>query len=298
MFGRVLSVLALGFSFAVASAVVAIPSDAGIPAEAAGVPPFVVYDAIGDAAGAADITSVAVARDTKNRVTFAVNVADHPSPKRGDLFSVGLDTDRRLSTGDQGIDVALMLGWWPGRQRPTYDVLQWVGSDWQPLDVTADVSYPEHGLRFTVAMDALGLGRSFGLEARTKRLSAPAKGATDGAVAGSDTLRTPATIAAMGRVLVPGTAMFPEAGKVLKVRGVEIVVESDRTDVTDGLGAAPLISPEKQRCSAKIGRVQLRPVAFCAWRVPRDAKGKTLMLRMSLAYGGDEWTGVYPLGVE
>jgi hypothetical protein len=31
--------------------------------------------------------------------------------------------------------------------------------------------------------------------------------------------------------------------------------------------------------------------------VPLTAKGKTLMLRLSLAYGGDEWTGVYPLPV-
>jgi hypothetical protein len=38
-------------------------------------------------------------------------------------------------------------------------------------------------------------------------------------------------------------------------------------------------------------------VAACAWRVPLTAKGKTLMLRLSLAYGGDEWTGVYPLPV-
>jgi hypothetical protein len=297
MFARVVWVLALAVSFALAS-VFARASDAGVASRTASPRPFVVFDAIGDAAGAADITSVAVARDTQNRVTFAVNVADRPSPKRGDLFSVGLDTDSRLSTGDHGIDVALMLGWWESQQRPTYDVLQWDGSEWQPLDVTAVVSYPEHGLRFTVAMDALGLGRSFGLDARTKRLSAPAKGATDGAAARSVTLSTPATVAAMGRVLVPGTALFPEAGKVLKVRGVEIVVESDRTDVTDGLSAVPATSPDKQRCSAKIGRVQLRPVAVCAWRVPRDAKGKTLMLKVSLAYGGDEWTGIYPLEVE
>jgi hypothetical protein len=192
----------------------------------------------------------------------------------------------------------LLLGWWAGDKRPTYDVLEWDGSDWQPLDASAVVSYPEHGLRFTVAMDALGLGRRFGLDAGTKRLSAPAKGAADHAGAASVSLRTPTTVAAMGRVLLPGTVLFPEAGKVLRMRHVEIAVESARIDIPDGIGAVPTTSPEKQRCSAKIGSVQLRPVAVCAWRVPATAKGRTLMLKLSLAYGGDEWTGVYPLVVE
>ena len=296
MFGRVRSVLALVVFFALAC--IATASDARIASGAASPRPFVVYDAIGDAAGAPDITSVAVARDPKNRVTFAINVADHPSPKRGDLFSVGLDTDRRLSTGDHGIDVALMLGWGAGEKRPTYDVLEWDGSEWQPLDVSAEVSYPEHGLRFTVAMDALRLGRSFGLDARTKRLSAPAKGAIDAAPVASVTLPTPTTIAAMRRVLVPGTALFPEAGKVLRVKGVAIAVESDRVDVTDGLGAVPTEQPERMRCTAKIGRTKLAPLGMCAWRVPVTARGKTLMLKLSLAYRGDEWTGVYPLSID
>lgn len=294
--GRVLSVLALVFSFALGAAVAAMPGDAGIAASVTA-RPFVVFDAVGDGGGAPDITSVAVASDKAHRVTFAINVADHPAPKRGDVFSVGLDTDHRLATGDHGIDVALTLGWWPGGKGPTYDIAEWNGSAWQRLDASAVVSYPEHGLRFTVAADALGLGRTFGLDALTKRLSAPAKGATDSASAASVSLRSPATIATMGRVLVSGTALFPEAGKVLRVRNVEIAVESDRVDVAGDLGAVPTTAPEKQRCSAKIGRVQLRPVAACAWRVPLTAKGKTLMLRLSLAYGGDEWTGVYPLPV-
>ena len=80
MFGRVLSVLVLVVSFALAAVVATTASDAGIASGAVSSRPFVVYDAIGDAEGAPDITSVAVARDSKNRVTFAINVADHPSP--------------------------------------------------------------------------------------------------------------------------------------------------------------------------------------------------------------------------
>ena len=85
---------------------------------------------------------------------------------------------------------------------------------------------------------------------------------------------------------------------MLRVRGVEIVVESDRTDVSDGLGGATTARPERMRCTAKIGRTKFAPVGTCAWRVPAGAQGKTLMLKLTVAHRGDEWTGVYPLDVE
>ena len=71
----------------------------------------------------------------------------------------------------------------------------------------------------------------------------------------------------------------------------------DEVDVAPGIGASVAVRPDRVRCTAKIGSAALRPVGSCAWRVPSTARGKTLMLKVSVAYGGDEVTDVYPLEV-
>jgi hypothetical protein len=300
MFGRVFSVLALATGLAVASVAAAVPSGAGV--STAALPrPFVVYDAIGDAPGVPDITSTAVARDSRNRLTFAINVANHPSMKRGDLFSIGIDADRRLATGSNGVDVIVELGWSTGEKEPTYAVGRWDGSAWQSLDIPAGVTYLASGPHFTVAGSGIGVGRSFRFAARAARLAAPGKDAADGAPGmglASVALSAPAEIAEMSRLMIPLPSLLPQAGTLLRVRGIEISIASDQTDVAPGIGVGSVVKPEKIRCTAKIGRVQLRPVGACAWRVPNTARGKTLMLKVTVAYRGDELTRVYPLEVE
>lgn len=291
MVGRMLSVLAL--TVVLAAAVAAAASDARVCAAAATARPFVVYDAIGDAVGVGDITSVAVARDAGDTLTFAVNVAGHPSMKRGDLFSIGIDADRSLATGMNGFDRVLMLGWPKGDQQPTYRVGAWNGSDWEDVDVPADVSYPETGPRFVVAAAEIGVGRSFRFDARAERLTAPNRDAMDrvpGKGLASVALGRPSTIAEIDRMTIPFSSLLPEAGKVLRVRGIVVFEE-----VVSGVGAG--VKPERVRCTAKIGGTALRPVASCAWRVPGTARGKTLMLKVSVAHHGGEVTEVYPLRV-
>jgi hypothetical protein len=300
MFVRFLSIFALTVACAIASAAGAASTEAGTSAAAAAGRPFVLYDAIGDAVGVADITSVAVARDAKNRVTFAINVAGHPAMKRGELFQVGIDADRSLATGSDGRDVALMLAWPAGEASPSYAVGRWDGSSWQPLDVAADARYSSSGPRFTVAMDDLGLGRAFRFDAGAGRIAAPHKDAVEWAPSkglASARLVATASIAEIGRMLIPGTMLFPEAGKVFRVRGIELSADDNRVDVAPGIGGSVAVRPDRVRCTAKIGSIELRPVGSCAWRVPSTARGKTLMLKVSVAYRGDEVTDVYPLEV-
>ena len=297
MFARVLTVLAL----AVVSVVAVAASSATGSSTAATARPLVVYDAIGDTAGVADITSVAVARDAADRLTFALNVAGHPAMKRGDLFSIGIDADRNLATGTHGRDLVIMLGWPKGDAQPTYWVGTWGGSEWEQLDALVEAAYSGSGPRFVVAMDEIGVGRSFRFDARAERLSAPNRNAVDrapGKGLATAAIGVPATIAEIGRVWIPGTMLAPEAGKVLRVRGIELAADDTRVDVAPGLGASVMVRPDRVRCSAKIGSTMLRPVGSCAWRVPGTARGKSLMLKVSVAYRGDEVTDVYPLEVE
>ena len=299
MSGRAFSTLALALALAVLAA--AASDDTSTAAETATARPFVVFDTIGDAAGTADITSVAVARDADDRLTFVVNVAGHPSMKRGDLFSIGIDADRNLETGTNGFDRVMALGWPKGDAEPTYSVVTWGGSEWEDLDALVDASYSAHGVRFVVAKDEIGVGRSFRFDARAERLSAPNRGSVDRVPRkgfASVSLGSPATIAEIGRMLIPGTILFPEAGKVLRVRGIELAADDSRVDVAPGLGVTTMVRPDRVRCTAKIGSAVLRPVGSCAWRVPRTARGKTLTLKVSVAYRGAEVTDAYPLEVE
>lgn len=302
MFRRFFSAVVFALAVAMATVAAVAPGQAGSSAANAAEPrPFVVYDAIGDAAAVPDITSVAVARDSQNRLTFAINVANHPSMKRGDMFSIGIDADRRLGTGSHGVDVFLALSWGSGDKEPSYSVGNWDGSDWQELDVSADVAYLDHGPRFKVAGSDIGVGRSFRFAARADRLASSNAAALDrapGTGLASVTLRAPAEVAEMGRLNIPMLAFLPEAGKILRVRGIEIAIAKDQTEIAPGISVGSMVKPEKTRCTAKIGQTRLKAVGACAWRVPSTARGTRLMLQVSVAYRGDEWTGVYPLDVQ
>jgi hypothetical protein len=302
MFARFLSVLALVLACAAASAPGAAPGRTGSAARAVSGRPLVVFDAIGDAAGVVgDITSVAAARDAQNRVTFAINVAGHPAMKHGEVFVIGIDADRALSTGSEGRDIVLMLGWPAGEPRPTYFVGTWGGRDWRPLDIAVDAWHSSSGPRFAVAMGKLGIGRSFRFDARAARMAAPRRDAVDKVPAkglASAVFRNPASISEIGRMMVPFTGLLPKAGKVLRVKGIEIEAADGRVDVVPGISVGSVVKPDRVRCTAEIGRTVLRPIGACAWRVPSTARGKTLVLKLSVAYGGDEVTELYPLSVE
>jgi hypothetical protein len=147
MSSRVLSVLALVLGSAVAFVVPASSGAVGAVGLTSVARPFVTYDSVGDAGGLPDITSVAVARDARDRLTFAVNVANRSSPRKGEVVSIGIDKDRRADTGQKGVDVVLSLGWWANEKDPAYSVERWDGSDWQTLEVPALVTYPDSEAR-------------------------------------------------------------------------------------------------------------------------------------------------------
>lgn len=265
--------------------------------------PFVLFDPIGDAKGAPDITSFSVARDASDRLTFVVNVADHPALKRGEAISIWIDSDRNAATGAQegfGFEALLMLGWPSGNAKPGFEVGVWDGSQWTSPDVAADAEYTSHGLRFAVAGGDLGIGRSFRIGVMSELRSG--KGATGDLAPGSGLARVslgaPASIARMGRVTIPFLSLLPEAGKVLRVAGITVRVEGAQTEIVPGLSIGSMVRPDRIRCAAKIGGVTLPPIGACTWRVPKTARGKSLALTIAIAYHGDEWTSVWPLDVE
>lgn len=280
-----------------AGAVVVAASSGGAEAAVAA-RPVVVYDAIGETRVDLDMTSAAVARDELGGLTFAVNVASRPAMKRGDVISIGIDSDRRLATGSNGVDVVLQLAWPTGAKEPSYSIATWEGSGWRFADVAARVSYTLHGLRFGVAGSDIGVGASFRFAAKAERTAAPARADRIPATGlASAVLVSPAAIGEMDRLVIPFAGLMPEAGKILRVSGIEMTVAQDEIEVAPGIGVGAMVRPEKVRCSAKIGQVELPPVGVCAWHVPGSARGKTLMLKVSVAFRGDEWTGVYPLDV-
>jgi hypothetical protein len=300
MSSRVLSVLALVLGSAVAFVVPASSGAVGAVGLTSVARPFVTYDSVGDAGGLPDITSVAVARDARDRLTFAVNVANRSSPRKGEVVSIGIDKDRRADTGQKGVDVVLSLGWWANEKDPAYSVERWDGSDWQTLEVPALVTYPDSGLRFVVVGSEIGVGRSFGVAARAGRLagSATREDRVPSTGFAQVALRAPAAIAEISRVMLPGPLFLPEAGKVLRVRGIQVELSgNDEEAGNSDVVITEMVKPERLRCTAKLGDAQLPPVAACAWRMPITAGGKTVMLKVTLAYHGDEWTQVYPLKI-
>jgi hypothetical protein len=71
----------------------------------------------------------------------------------------------------------------------------------------------------------------------------------------------------------------PRAGKLFAVASVTLSFEP--------IGA---VEPKKLLCLARLGRAALKQANVCAWKLPKNAKGKTLRVSIDAHYGGSTYT--------
>jgi hypothetical protein len=269
---------------AAALALCAVPSATGVGSTS-------FNDTIGDGNGAADVKSVVVSNDDTGRVTVRVNVDSLPKPSNTVVF-VLLDTDRDAATGSVDAAGAEYM-FVDDESDDTYDFARWNGSDWgDTSSSTARVFADAGGVTFSINRSELGNTSALNFWVRT-RLGDPGATSQDTASDGADvwtyTLQLGAPAAPkVARVVIPALSLLPKAGKAFTFRISNVV-----------LSTREVVAAERMTCKALLAGKALaatRP-GGCTWKLPKTARGKTLVVTFTVTSRGASYTQRLPLKV-
>jgi hypothetical protein len=225
-----------------------------------------ISDPLGDAVGgAADITQVTVSSDAAGNVTFAVAIPGRAALTPDDELFVILDVDKDSATGiSGGADFAVVV------TASSASLVRAFGSSFVPA--------PETTLRVADDRKTITVNRSDLGDTRGFRF-AVASGLVTSDSAGDDVPDSGAAVYDLDLKPVLGTlaARFaparPAAGRVFRLARTTLRLD-DRTTVR----------AESINCVAKLSGKRL--AGRCAWRIPKNARGKRLVVTLTARYEG------------
>jgi hypothetical protein len=238
--------------------------------------PLTTYaDATGDSGTAADITSITVTNDDAGTLTFKLSIANRPAALNADdLIGFGIDSDRNAQTGDSdGVEYLLLIG------STGSGIIKWDGTDYVAYTHgPVSGSYAAGVVQLSIGKADIGGGAAFdfyavafaGDETTAADDLAPENGIY------TYTLTAPVKVDAADAFFTPAA---PKAGALFGVSRVVVYL----TDKSSARVAA-------YSCTAKLAGKALKPVSRCKWRLPATAKGKKLVVTVSLVYKGEGGT--------
>jgi hypothetical protein len=222
-------------------------------------------DAVG---GAADITQVVVSDTPDGNITFAVTIPDRTAFTSDDFLFILLNTDKDTTTGINGSDYAIVLDSSGGA------LVRAAGTSFAPAPQTT-LTLADNGKTVTINRSDLGETEGFfyfvssGLASNADA----SDDVPDSGLASYDLALKP--------VLQTLAARFspakPKAGKIFRLSGTTLRLE-DRT----------LVKADSITCVARLNGKQL--AGRCAWRIPKNGKGKRLVVTLTAHYKGEKAT--------
>ena len=245
-------------------------------------------DRTGDSGAAPDITSATVTSDAAGQIELRIGVASMPPSPSEVLTIAWLNTDMNAYTGapdSLGADYVMVVD----ESDDSYGFAAWNGTDWN-----WDTPYSTVGIRtdstsVTISVNRSELGNTAGLNfwVRT-RLGTEDPAAVDDA---PDDGMWNYTLAAGGPeirgVLVSSKPGFgPVAGKPF------VVIPAGLRLPPSDTGISLLPGPESYSCTARLaGRaIAGYGTGRCSWRIPKTARGKRLVVSLTVAYQGSRST--------
>jgi hypothetical protein len=226
-------------------------------------------DPTGDSGTAADLTSVIVSNDDAGLLTIALKFANRTALTADDVFIVAFDTDKNARTGSQagteyiigvdGSDQSFGLGKWNGT---TFDG-----------NVPQDTLKTSDGMTFQINRSELGNPNAFDFYVVALSNSSEASDdGPDGSAVWSYDLKFTPKIKSVAAAFAPAK---PKAGKRFAVGATRV-----------GLVTGETVAPSTKRCTAKLAGKALKPAGNCAWLIPKTAKGKRVVVTITVSYGG------------
>jgi hypothetical protein len=242
-------------------------------------------DAIGDGAGAPDITGVTVQSDAAGQILFQIQIVDLPSPADVRTFLL-LNTDMNVDTGapdSDGADYYFVVD----ESDNTYWFARWDGADWaETAYSTVRVSTNQTGVTISVNRSELGNTEAFTFWTRTRAGAPDANQADTAPERGSWHYALAASGPAIESVLVTTKPSFgPRAGKAFTVTPLGVRLPE---------AARPLIAPhpDSYTCRARLAGKALKGTGKqgCTWKLDRKARGKRLVVDLTVSYQGASLT--------
>jgi hypothetical protein len=248
-------------------------------------------DATGDGAGAPDITGVTVQSDGGGQIVFQIQIADLPSPADVRTFLV-VNTDANAATGDpeDGSEFYFVVD----ETDNSYWFTRWDGTEWVETPYsTVRVSSNRTSVTISVNRSELGNTEAFSFWART-RAGASDSGQVDTAPEHGEWHYALAT----GGPAIEGVYVTTKPGARPKAGATFTLVPTGLKlpQVARGL-LAP--APETHRCTATLAGKPLRGTgpAGCRWKLDRRARGKQLVVQLTVTYQGTTATFRFPYRV-
>lgn len=280
--------------FAIAVAVVALPTVASGALSAPTANTTTYQDSVGENPAAPDITTVVVSNTDAGLITFKINIPNRPTFTQDMLIALEVDSDNNPATGSpDGTDYALefFLG--------EAALFRWDGSNFtrRPGDppFTSLITSYQAGLTLNISAAELGNTKAFKFSAiaiggividpTTNDLdftnaagdAAPAVGA---GLYPYEVKITPPTLVVRSLKPVPAR---PVAGRAFTLRLV-----AARSDT----GA--VVQNGRVACVGRVGNVRLRAqvqrvqggAAICTWNIPPNARGKVFRGSVTVSFEG------------
>ena len=246
-------------------------------------------DAVGDQRNmedlvAPDITSVEVSNTSNGLITFRVTIANHASLPPRSRIAVLFDVDRRQATGFGGFEYAVSHEIDDvGQAQILFERWDEAGLEFIALPTTNLVSEFANGV-YTLRIPRSQLENAivfeFGMYAAALNLAAPNRSAVDDA---PNAELWPYALTGLAAPELSTTRLAVMPGR--PVAGKSFVVHTGVT--RRDTGAA--VTSGSVACAARIGTGRVRAAgrfsngrARCAVTVPRNAKGKTLRLTITI----------------
>jgi hypothetical protein len=259
-------------------------------ARASNTNPATFNDSLNDSGTAPDIQSVVVSNDENGNYRFRINVNKLTLPS-STFVLLALDSDQNIATGQSGFDYIIACDESSGGVA----LLRWDGSQYVAV-AAASLSANDNGAGVTLQINKNDLGGVTTLQFAAESddtsggsLSSPGHfdSAPDTGVWAYQQTSASAVGLAVAAFAAPKTV---RAGKTLLVR--MIAARTDTGDpVNDEVGASV-------SCTASIGGKRLRLVGVgfiegtspeqgaCVWRVPKNARGKTIRGSITITFNG------------
>jgi hypothetical protein len=217
-------------------------------------------DAVG---GAGDITQVVVSNEFDGKITFAVTT-DRATFTSDDFLIIVLNTDKDTTTGIGGADYAIVLDGTGG------GLLRASGTTFAPAPQTT-LTLADNGKTVAINRSDLGdtAGFSYFVTSGLASNSSASDDAPDSGVATYD-LELKAVLGTLAARFTPAK---PKAGKAFRLSSTTLRLD-DRTAV----------KADSITCVAKLNGKRL--AGRCAWRIPRNGKGKRLVVTLTARYKG------------
>jgi hypothetical protein len=221
-------------------------------------------DVSGDAvAGAADFTQAVVSNDVDGNITFAFTFANRTAFTQDDTILVGLDADKNASTGASGVEYLI------GIAANGVVLLRWDGTT---FSIAPAPTLRGTNNNMTVTLNRSDIGATGGFEFIAISTLDSNDAAEDFAPenGGVYDLELKPVLDTLAARFAPAK---PKAGKVFKLGVTTLRLEDGTTVKADSIS-----------CVAKLNGKRL--AGRCSWRLPKNAKGKRLVVTLTAHYKG------------